>query len=96
MTTTENGKPKSNQVHIVLQGKGGVGKSLVSAILGQYFQNRKGALHCFDADQSMRPSRNIKRLRPNTSTSYGVVRSTISDSTSSRHGLRESSTGWPA
>src|SRR6202162_2183340 len=50
MATTEIGKPKSNQVHLVLQGKGGVGKSLVSAILGQYFQARKSALHCFDTD----------------------------------------------
>ena len=25
-------------VHLVLQGKGGVGKSLVAAILGQYFR----------------------------------------------------------
>jgi len=50
MTTTENGKPTSNQVHFILQGKGGVGKSLVSAILGQYFHARKATLHCFDTD----------------------------------------------
>ena len=50
MATTENGKPRSNQVHLVLQGKGGVGKSLVSAILGQYFHARKATLHCFDTD----------------------------------------------
>ena len=50
MSTTENAKPESNQVHIVLQGKGGVGKSLISAILGQYFQSRKTKPHCFDTD----------------------------------------------
>ena len=50
MAATEKGKPKSNQVHLVLQGKGGVGKSLVSAILGQYFQARQSTLHCFDTD----------------------------------------------
>jgi hypothetical protein len=44
MATTENGKPRSNQVHFILQGKGGVGKSLVSAILGQYFHARKANL----------------------------------------------------
>ncbi len=36
--------------NLILQGKGGVGKSLVSAILGQYFHARKGTLHCFDTD----------------------------------------------
>jgi hypothetical protein len=50
MQAIENGKPNSNQVHIILQGKGGVGKSLAAAILSQYFQTRKGTLHCFDTD----------------------------------------------
>ncbi len=50
MTATENPKAKGNQVHLVLQGKGGVGKSLISAILGQYFQLRKITPHCFDTD----------------------------------------------
>jgi hypothetical protein len=39
-----------NQAHIVAQGKGGVGKSLVSAILAQYFLNRAGAVDPFDTD----------------------------------------------
>jgi hypothetical protein len=47
---TENAKSKSNQVHLILQGKGGVGKSLISAILGQYFQHKKITPHCFDTD----------------------------------------------
>src|ERR1700679_3007362 len=50
MATTENVKSKGNQVHLILQGKGGVGKSLISAILGQYFQSRKSTPHCFDTD----------------------------------------------
>jgi hypothetical protein len=50
MATTENVKSKGNQVHLILQGKGGVGKSLISAILGQYFQSRKITPHCFDTD----------------------------------------------
>jgi hypothetical protein len=49
-TTTKNTEPQTNQVHFVLQGKGGVGKSLISAILAQYFQVRKVAPHCFDTD----------------------------------------------
>jgi len=50
MAATQNEKMKVNQVHLVLQGKGGVGKSLISAILGQYFQTRKTSPHCFDTD----------------------------------------------
>ena len=36
-------------VHISLQGKGGVGKSLVASILAQYLQS-KGPVACFDTD----------------------------------------------
>ena len=50
MATTENVRSKGNQVHLILQGKGGVGKSLISAILGQYFQSKKITPHCFDTD----------------------------------------------
>jgi hypothetical protein len=50
MPTAENAKPRGNQVHLVLQGKGGVGKSLIAAILSQYFQARKIIPHCFDTD----------------------------------------------
>ena len=37
-------------VHLVLQGKGGVGKSLVAAILGQYFRERGRPARCVDTD----------------------------------------------
>lgn len=37
-------------VHIVLQGKGGVGKSFVASILGQYFRERNRNVHCVDTD----------------------------------------------
>ena len=37
-------------VHFVLQGKGGVGKSFVASILGQYFRERKQNVHCVDTD----------------------------------------------
>src|SRR5664279_3005269 len=50
MATTENTQARSNPVHLVLQGKGGVGKSLISAILGQYFRVRKCPPHCYDTD----------------------------------------------
>jgi hypothetical protein len=48
--TTEKARTKSNQVHLVLQGKGGVGKSMISAILGQYFHHKTTTPHCFDTD----------------------------------------------
>lgn len=41
---------KTNQVHFVLQGKGGVGKSFISAILVQYFRDRAGVVKSFDTD----------------------------------------------
>ena len=50
LATAEKARTKSNQVHLVLQGKGGVGKSMISAILGQYFQHKKTTPHCFDTD----------------------------------------------
>jgi CobQ/CobB/MinD/ParA nucleotide binding domain len=42
-----NGRPT---VHLVLQGKGGVGKSFVSAILAQYFKEKQRPVCCFDTD----------------------------------------------
>ena len=37
-------------VHLILQGKGGVGKSFVSSILAQYYREKQKAVHCFDTD----------------------------------------------
>lgn len=43
------------EVHFMLQGKGGVGKSFCASILGQYLQQNSGkALHCFDTDPNNR------------------------------------------
>jgi adenylylsulfate kinase-like enzyme len=39
-----------SSVHVVLQGKGGVGKSFVSAILAQYFRTKSEQVHCLDTD----------------------------------------------
>jgi hypothetical protein len=41
---------EQNQVHFVLQGKGGVGKSFISSILTQYFQKKTGGVRPFDTD----------------------------------------------
>jgi len=40
-----------NTVHFVLQGKGGIGKSFVAALLAQYFQDQGAELIAFDTDQ---------------------------------------------
>ena len=37
-------------IHFTLQGKGGVGKSLVASILAQYFRHRGAEIHCIDTD----------------------------------------------
>lgn len=37
-------------VHFILQGKGGVGKSLVASLLAQYLRVRNVSIHCFDTD----------------------------------------------
>jgi len=39
-----------SRAHLVLQSKGGVGKSLVAALLSQYFQSREDSLICIDTD----------------------------------------------
>jgi hypothetical protein len=45
----ENGNSRPT-VHLVLQGKGGVGKSVVASILAQYLMGKQKTLHCFDID----------------------------------------------
>jgi hypothetical protein len=41
-----------NTVHFVLQGKGGIGKTLVSTILAQWLKSKDDtALRCYDTDQ---------------------------------------------
>ncbi len=50
MPRSDNCPESAATVHLVLQGKGGVGKSFVSAILAQYLGSTAGAVHCFDTD----------------------------------------------
>ena len=37
-------------IHLILQGKGGVGKSMVAAILGQFLRARGLDVRCIDTD----------------------------------------------
>lgn len=38
------------EVHMIAQGKGGVGKSFISTLIAQYLQPKTTALHCYDTD----------------------------------------------
>lgn len=38
------------QVHFILQGKGGVGKSFIATLLAQYLSTHQDDIHCFDTD----------------------------------------------
>lgn len=40
----------SNSLHLTLQGKGGVGKSLATVLLAQYLDNKGGTVVCADTD----------------------------------------------
>lgn len=51
----------SNAVHFILQGKGGVGKSLIAAVLAQYF-GTKGEVKCIDTDPVNQTFENYKAL----------------------------------
>ena len=50
-STNPAAEPNGTTVNLSLQGKGGVGKSLVASLLAQYFRDRKGmSVRCIDAD----------------------------------------------
>lgn len=63
MATKEKAVSKSaNSVHFTLQGKGGVGKSLVSALLAQYFAHIGAPVKCIDTDPVNQTLVNYKAL----------------------------------
>lgn len=43
-------KKQETAAHFVLQGKGGVGKSLIAALLAQFFIEEKRTVKCYDTD----------------------------------------------
>lgn len=45
-----NGVEPAGAIHLTLQGKGGVGKSLVASILAQYLKSKDGDVRCIDTD----------------------------------------------
>src|SRR5271166_1175267 len=48
--TNGNNNGQGTRVHLSLQGKGGVGKSLVASLLSQYFIAKECTVHAVDAD----------------------------------------------
>jgi Mrp family chromosome partitioning ATPase len=56
------GGPATPTIHLTLQGKGGVGKSLVSSILAQYFRYRGAEIHCIDTDPVNQTFSQIRRI----------------------------------
>lgn len=49
-SSDQSEKSRTNEIHFVLQGKGGVGKSLVATLLAEYLSERIATLRCFDTD----------------------------------------------
>ena len=50
-----------SQINFILQGKGGVGKSVCSALLAQYKKSKSGEFPlCIDLDPINRPLRTLK------------------------------------
>ena len=56
VTTSDSSVPAKNEgaarrkVHFVLQGKGGVGKTLIASLLAQFYLEKGGHLVCLDTD----------------------------------------------
>ena len=53
----------TGSVHLSLQGKGGVGKSLVASILAQYLNRKAVPVRCIDSDPVNKTLSQYKGLR---------------------------------
>lgn len=62
MAKAEPKAQAQQSAHFILQGKGGVGKSLVAALLAQYFGNAGSAPKCIDTDPVNQTFVNYKAL----------------------------------
>ena len=65
-TTTSsetNGSETRGAIHLTLQGKGGVGKSLVASLLAQYFRDGGRDVRCIDTDPVNRTFAQYAALR---------------------------------
>src|SRR5271157_2650120 len=62
-TSARNGSDRRT-VHVVLNSKGGIGKSFVASLLGQWLQDRGEPLVCLDTDRLNASLSDVKALRP--------------------------------
>jgi hypothetical protein len=60
--TEQNKNSTTTSIHLSLQGKGGVGKSLVASFLAQYFSAKSETVHCIDTDPVNHTFSQYKRL----------------------------------
>ena len=51
-----------NSIHFILQGKGGVGKSLIASLISDYIKTKEGSLAAFDTDQENTTFQSYKSL----------------------------------
>jgi cellulose biosynthesis protein BcsQ len=64
MAPNNDGEIKpTGSVHLSLQGKGGVGKSLIASILAQYLGRRSPMVRCVDSDPVNKTLAQYKSLR---------------------------------
>ena len=59
---TQTNGTASGAVHLVLQGKGGIGKSVIASWLGEYLLKRGKKVHCIDGDPVNRSLTQYKSL----------------------------------
>jgi hypothetical protein len=67
-TTTPSFNPpttcRQNEIHLILQGKGGTGKSLIALLLADYLSEQCFTIRCIDADPVNRTLSGYKALDP--------------------------------
>lgn len=51
-----------NSIHFILQGKGGIGKSFICAVLAQWLQTQTEELHPYDTDQENTTFKHYKAI----------------------------------
>lgn len=62
--SSERKGDRKNEVHLVLQAKGGVGKSFIATLLADYFSSRTNHLRCFDTDPQNPTFTTYKKFSP--------------------------------
>jgi hypothetical protein len=63
LTNEKDAPPQKNgRIHLSLQGKGGVGKSLIASLLAQYYMSRADEIHCIDTDPVNQTLKQYKAL----------------------------------